>query len=110
MNWINVQSMQNPNSIIFKDYTSMSGPIMEIESRLKGHNQFLTVTSLKDYWPDMTKVLGVTRWSDVMTITGPGGYTSKFYYLLRSDVSDPLFWEQPLNMEWVEELKAMLGK
>ena len=54
----------------------------------------------------MGAVLNIYRFSNVLVID----VGSKSYYILPSDLSDPLFWQQPLNLEWVEELKEMVLK
>jgi len=68
-------------------------------------------TRLKSYiWPK-SPITEVRRWSDavVLYVQVPMTGCDKFY-VLRDSLEDPLFWNQPLNKAWINELKEILVK
>ena len=49
-------------------------------------------------WLYEDSVIAVNSWDDPIT----------YHYVLRSDMSDPLFWSQPFTTDWIEDLWEQL--
>jgi hypothetical protein len=65
--------------------------------------------NLKNVWPETSRMKEFTRYNDVVIISSTGNYNDRYWYAKRSDIVDPLFWNQPFNEEWMDMLKEQLA-
>jgi hypothetical protein len=106
MNWINVKAAE------ISQNSSSPGRVLHNFPQWNDANPnhpFIDLTE-KNGWPEPNPRLRNERYEDALVILPTGSSFDGGYFVRRTAVQDPLFWDQPITDEWLRDLREQLGK